>query len=292
MFLAGALFALSTLVTHADDTAVKSREEAEALVASLHPQKGEIVIGNGVARLNVPESFRYFDSNDAEAVLVRLWGNPPGTKVLGLLMPANTSPLSEDGWAITIQYEEDGYVKDDDAQKINYTDLLQQMQKGTEEANEERTKQGYPAVHLVGWAEPPSYDQATHKLYWAKEIRFEGEEQNTLNYNIRVLGRHGVLILNVISGMHQLPEIKKDAPQILSMVDFSEGNRYADFNLSTDKIATYGIAALVAGGVAAKLGLFKMLLVGLVAAKKFIIIGLIAVGAFIKKLFGKKQTPQ
>src|SRR5205814_4303057 len=118
--------------------------------------------------------------------------------------------------------------------------------------------QGYAAMELIGWAAPPRYDKAAHKLYWAKELKFSGETGNTLNYNIRVLGRRGVLVLNAVAAMLQLPEIEKNTPKILAAIDFNPGNRYADFSeASGDKVASYGIAALVAGGVAAKLGLFK-----------------------------------
>ena len=72
------------------------------------------------------------------------------------------------------------------------------------------------------------------------------------------------------------------------MVDFKEGSRYADFDPKTDKVAAYGIAALVAGGAlaaAAKLGLLKGLWVAILALKKFIVIGVIALVAFVKKFF-------
>jgi uncharacterized membrane-anchored protein len=193
---------------------------------------------------------------------------------------------------VTISYADDGYVKDGDAGKINYDDLLKQMQTAIQEEDKARRDKGYPTMRLVGWAAPPHYDAATHKLYWAKDVRFDGEAEDTLNYDIRILGRHGVLVLTAVSEMDQFPEIQKQTPQILSMVDFNQGNRYADFDPKVDKVAAYGIAALVAGGVAAKLGLFKMLLVFLVAAKKFIIIALAAMAAWFRKIFGgRKNTP-
>jgi uncharacterized membrane-anchored protein len=105
-----------------------------------------------------------------------------------------------------------------------------------------------------------------------------------------MLGRHGVLELNAIAGLNQLPEIDRQTPQILGMVDFKEGNRYADFDPKTDKVAEYGIAALVAGGalaVAAKAGLLKGLWLFILAGKKFIILGAIALAAFFKKLFNR-----
>jgi len=103
-----------------------------------------------------------------------------------------------------------------------------------------------------------------------------------------MLGRKGVLELNAIASADQFNEIDAQTPQILGMVNFTEGSRYADFDPKVDKVAEYGLATLVAGGalaLAAKAGFFKVLLVGLLAAKKFIIIGVIAVAAFFKKFF-------
>ena len=271
--------------------APKTKEDAQALVASLRFQRGEIVLKDGLATLKVPDGIEFLNGHDAHTVLVKLWGNPPMPEPLGLLMPVNTGPLSPDAWAVIITYEEEGYVKDKDAEKIDYADLLKQMQKDAHSANPERVKQGYPTVELVGWAAPPHYDQAVHKLYWAKQLKFSGSGEDTLNYNIRILGRRGVLVLNAVAGISQLPEIEQSAPKILAALDFNSGHRYADFSeASGDKVASYGIAALVAGGVAAKLGLFKGLWVLLLGAKKFVIMGVVALGAFLRKLFGKNKA--
>jgi len=99
------------------------------------------------------------------------------------------------------------------------------------------------------------------------------------------------LELNAIASMDQLPEIQQETPQILGMVDYKEGHRYADFDPKVDKVAAVGIAALVAGGViGAKLGFFKLFWVALVALQKFVVIGLIAVAAFFKKIFNRNGT--
>jgi uncharacterized membrane-anchored protein len=283
-------FACARLVVAQDEPKIPA--ELRQLVDGLKYQQGEITLRGGIAKLTVPKEFNYLSPDDAETVLVKIWGNPPGGKSLGLLMPAGLTPLSTNGWAVTIDFTEDGHVKDDDAGKINYTKLLKEMQDSAHEASKERAKEGYPTVALVGWAAPPRYDAATHKLYWAKELQFGDEKEHTLNYNIRMLGRHGVLVLNVIASLPQLAEVEKEAPQILAMVNFNEGHRYADFDSKTDKVATYGIAALVAGGIATKLGFFKLIWVFLLAAKKFIIIGCIAIFAAVKKFLGRsKNTP-
>jgi uncharacterized membrane-anchored protein len=282
---------MTTLCISRAQDGPKTREEVIKLVKGLKYQQGEITLHGGLARLTVPPEFKYLGPDDAETVLVKLWGNPPsGDKTLGLLMPANVTPLSSNCWVVTIEYVEDGYVSDKDAGKINYDDLLKQMQKGTVESNKKRSEKGYPTVELLGWAATPRYDAATHKLYWAKRLKFEGETGDTLNYDIRMLGRRGVLVLSAVSSLEQLGEIEKETPQILGMVDFKEGSRYADFDPKVDKVATYGIAALVAGGIAAKMGFFKLIWVFVLAAKKFIIIAFIAIAAWCRKLFGKSQN--
>jgi uncharacterized membrane-anchored protein len=290
----GALFLLALFQVRAAKESI-SREQAEALVSGLKFQQGEITIRDGLATLRVPDGFRFLSGSDAQTVLVKLWGNPPNsTDPLGMLMPAGAGPLDRNSWAVVMTYEPDGYVSDKDAEKIDYTELLTQMQKGVASANEERQKAGYEPVHLVGWAKAPRYDSQTHKLYWAKELKFGSGPDNTLNYNIRMLGRRGVLVLNGVAAMSQLSEIDEATPKILAAIDFNPGHRYADFNPGSDKVAEYGLAALVAGtatAAAVKLGLFKGLWVAILAAKKFIIIGVLAVAAAIRKLFKRKQEP-
>jgi uncharacterized membrane-anchored protein len=258
--------------------------------AQLRYQQGVISLRRGLATLNVPPSFRYLDAKQAERVLVEAWGNPMGRGTLGMLVPSELSPLAEDGWAIVITYADEGHVKDDDAEGIDYGKLLRDMQKSARADNRARIRAGYPPVELIGWAAPPRYDRATRKLYWAKELKF-GDEANTLNYNIRVLGRSGVLVLNAVASMDQLPEVERRMADVLTFVDFNAGHRYADFNPATDNVAQYGIAALVAGGIAAKTGVFKGLLAALLAAKKLVAALVIALFAGIAKLFKKQERP-
>jgi uncharacterized membrane-anchored protein len=264
----------------------KGRIKVQEWIANLKFQTGEVSLGKNLATAKLPDGFKYLNGSDSSRLL-ELFGNPP-QQTLGTIFPAKTDLLKDaDSWFIVIQYDEDGYVKDDDAGKINYDNLLKEMRSSISEANEEREKQGYPRLDLIGWATPPRYDRDSHKLFWAKEIKFGNSPTNTLNYNIRMLGRKGVLVLNAVAGMEKLREIESATPQILSMVDFNAGSRYTDFNGSTDKVATYGIAALVAGGIAAKAGLFKVVGIFLLKFWKLIAIGFAAVATRFKKFFVK-----
>ncbi|MGO0633338.1 DUF2167 domain-containing protein [Pseudomonas sp. SAR267] len=274
----------------APTTSEQPQQTAEQWLATLKPQHGNITLPSGIASLQLNNEFYYLSPADTERLLTEGWGNPPGFKTLGMIIPTAVNPLADNGWGVIISYKNDGHISDDDAAKIDYAELLEQMKAEDEEDNKERRKQGYAGLTLLGWAEPPSYDQATHKMYWARELKAEDADQTTLNYSIRVLGREGVLELNAVAAMADLQTIKHETPKILAFTNFTDGNRYADYDAKTDKLAPYGLAALVAGGIAAKAGLFAKIGVALLAFKKFIVLGLLAIAGFFRKLFKRKQA--
>lgn len=262
---------------------------AEDLLESLKLQTGAIDLPNGVAALDVPDTFRYIGPEDTKRFLEEGWGNPDGSGSLGMLLPTETDLFGEEGWGVVITYQEDGYVSDEDANEIDYKEMLESMQEESKEGNAEREKAGYQPVQLIGWAAPPRYDSQAKKLFWAKELKFGADEENTLNYNVRILGRKGVLVMNAVSGMKQLPQVEKSMQQVLAFTEFKQGHRYSDFDSGVDKVAGYGLATLIGGTVAAKAGLFAKLGALLLAFKKVIIVGLAAGGAFIAKLFRRRK---
>src|SRR5688572_25597334 len=169
----------------------------DSINASYTYQTGKINIGDGIAVLNIPKGFKYMDGPQSEKVLYELWGNPRGgDQLLGMIFPEDGGPMVPDTWAFVITFDKMGFVKDKDADKIKYDDLLDEMKKEAAAANAERAKQGFESVSIVGWAAQPYYDKEKKVLYWAKEIHFGEDSVNTLNYDVRVLGRRGVLSLN------------------------------------------------------------------------------------------------
>jgi uncharacterized membrane-anchored protein len=288
--LIAALCALASLPVLAAEEPGPEQEKGPP-PPELHYQTGEITLPNKVASLHLNSEYRYLDPKETEKLLVA-WGNPPeaAQDTEGAVVPTAVDPFDDGGWAVVLSYIDDGHVDDSDARKIDYKDLMSDMRKSTDESNDERVKAGYGAVKLVGWATEPRYDSSTHKMYWAKELDF-GSDHHTLNYDVRVLGREGVLSMNAVGTMEQLSSIQSDMTSLLGQADFNKGYRYEEYNKGTDKLAAYGLGALVAGGVAAKLGLFAKLFAVLIAAKKLIIMGVIAVGGFFAKFFkGKKEA--
>jgi uncharacterized membrane-anchored protein len=272
---------------HAQDASPQAQEQAaRAIVAGFQWRDGQVAVAEAKARFQLNDNFRYLGAADARKVLEDLWGNPPDDSVLGMVVPKGRGVLDDSGWAVVVTYSDEGYVSDEDAAKIDYAAMLKDMQEADKDNNQARKEAGYPALELVGWAEPPHYDAANKKLYWAKELRSEGSDHNAVNYDIRVLGRRGYLSLNAVARMDELAEVKSGMQQLLPMVEFDAGSRYADYDKGTDKVAAYGLAALIGGGIAAKAGLFAKLGALLLGLKKLLLPLVVLAGAFFKKIAG------
>lgn len=270
------------------------RAYSDSVCATFTYQTGTVTLRNDIATLEVPPGFKYLDGESSNIVLTHLWGNPPPDSEedgsFGMLFPEHSAPNdTNDVYAIDITFSKDGYVDDSDAKDLDYDELLEQMQSDEAEINAARIEMGYEPVNIVGWASPPFYDAENKKLHWAKELRFGEATQNTLNYNIRILGRKGYLMLNVIGEMSTLPQVKTDIDPILASIEFNEGHRYRDFDPSIDEVAAVGIGGLIAGKVLAKAGILAK--VGVLLAKfwKVILIAIVGLGAGIRRFFGGKS---
>ncbi|MCC3152816.1 DUF2167 domain-containing protein [Hymenobacter sp. BT770] len=270
-------------LTAADSVAMRKaayKVFADSVNATFRYQQGHVVLPGGIGELTVPQGFRYLDSAQSRRVLVQLWDNP-NQESLGMLFPTGKGPMDEMAWAYSIDYDNMGHV-DDDADDIKYDELLEEMQNDTREGNADREKAGYAPIYLLGWASNPYYDKDTHALHWAKSLRFGSSPDTVLNYNVRLLGRKGVLVLNAIGEPSQIGEIKASIPGLLAGTTFTKGQQYLDFDSSIDQVAAYSIGGLVAGKVLAKVGLFAVVL-------KFWKLGLLALAgawASVKRFFG------
>lgn len=305
LYLSGLLFAaLGLYATPAvpkaapiEDSTELYQKELDNYVDSVNKsfkyETGTIVLPGGKVEINVPAGFKFLNKEKSQYVLTTLWGNPPenANNTLGMIFPANSDPFADSSYAFIIEFEDIGYVKDDDAEKIDYNEMMKNMQEGEKETNEERAKQGYSGIHLIGWAQQPFYDKKNKVLHWAKEIRFDDQEGgHTLNYEIRILGRHGVLSLNAVCTMSELPLVKADIGKVLHMATFTQGNTYFDFDPKVDNVAAWSIGGLVAGKLLAKVGFFAILVKYLAAGWKFIAIGFVALIGFFRRLFSRKKA--
>jgi uncharacterized membrane-anchored protein len=194
----------------------------------------------------------------------------------------------DDSWFVVIRYVSSGYIKDDDARDWKADELLQNIKDGTEQANAERRKRGIREMEIVGWVERPAYDAATHRLVWSLSSRDKGAaagDEQGVNYNTYMLGREGYVSMNLVTGLNEVEAQKPIARKLLAAVDFNAGKGYGEFNASTDKVAEYGLAALVGGIAAKKLGFFALIAAFFAKSIKLVLLAIAGIGAAFVKLF-------
>lgn len=249
-------------------------EQAQALPWMMGPDKGQLA---GVATLNFGEDYMFLESSGTQRFL-ELTGNLPQAGAV-------TLAKKDFSWFAVFQFNASGYVKDDET--LDPDALLEQLQEGNRVGNQERKERGFPVLTLVGWFIPPRYDVQTKHLEWGTRLQPEGESREVANFTTRLLGRRGVMAATLVSQPAALDRNAAEFKKVLRGFAFTAGERYTEFRQG-DKVAEYGLAALIAGGAAAAVAksgagkaLFKVLGVAAVA-------GLGVVGGLVRKLFSRK----
>ena len=234
-----------------------------------------------VAELKLPEKY-HFVGQDSIKRFYELTQNSQNGKEVGVVLAP--------GYMLFLDYDETGYVKDEE--KLDADKIMKTMTENEEPANEARKKRGWSEMKLKGWATPPHYDANTHNLKWAINITSsqDGFKEVFINESIRMLGRGGVMNVTLVSDTPGFKAAEIDTEKLLANnFSYIAGQKYSEFKAG-DKVAAYGLSALVLGGgavMAAKLGWFASLGVWFGKMWKAIVFALIALGAGIKKLLNK-----
>jgi uncharacterized membrane-anchored protein len=240
---------------------------------------GTAKLGNN-AEVEIPKGFLFTDGTGARKYM-ELAQNPTSGSELGLIAPKSENET----WFVLFEFGDVGFVKDDDKSSLDESAILKTIQDATEKANEERRKRNWKAFHVSGWHTLPYYDSLTNNLTWAVNGSEDNNENSVVNYSVRVLGRRGTMNVNLVLDPKDLISVEPQFKQLMSGFRFTGGNRYADF-VQGDKLAGYGLTALIAGGataVAIKTGLFAKLW-------KFLILAIAAIAAWLKKLWSKTKS--
>ena len=281
MFLAKPAPTLVALLLAFATAALAAQEKAaEKPKGIVGPGKGVML---DVGQIEVPVGYEFYDGKTTRAFMKAV-GEPVSGQEVGLLMPTNGN------FTVFFEFSDIGYVKDDDKDKLDAEKLLASIKRGNDEGNKERAKAGNPPLEIIGWEMPPRYDDKTHNLEWSIRARSAGEE--ILNYNTRLLGRKGVMEVVLVVDPENLQATLPLFRQALGGYSFQGGQTYAEYR-SGDKVAKYGLAALVVGGAAvgaAKLGLFATLAVFLKKAWKLVVVAIAAIAAAVRKLFWGRST--
>ncbi len=227
------------------------------------------------AEIQVPAGYR-FTGGPGTIKLMEAYGNLTNGQELGYISPDDMS------WFAVFEFDDCGYVKDDEKDKLDPDAILKQLQEGQKAANSEIAKRGMSTLEVVGWHTPPFYNTTTKNLEWAIRLR-SSDGGETINYKTKLLGRRGVMDVVLVCDETEMPTIVPEYQKLLTGFAFKPEETYASFKQG-DKIAEYGLTGLIVGGgilVAAKSGLLAKLW-------KPIAIGLLAIGALIKRIFTGK----
>ncbi|QDT37039.1 DUF2167 domain-containing protein [Stratiformator vulcanicus] len=237
------------------------------------------------ASIELTEGYQITGSAGSQA-WNKITQNPPDSTV-ATLMPSD----DESSWFIAFEFEDSGYVKDDEAADLDADAILKSMQQGTEASNKYRQQQGWGAIHVDGWIVEPTYDEETNHLVWATDLRAD-DGGRSANYSIRLLGRRGVMNAILVCDPEKMSEILPKVNQLLEGFEYNDGERYAQWTTG-DKVAAYGLTGLITGGAfvaAAKTGLLAKLGMLLAKGGKAIVFVILAIGAGIYKLFGGRSS--
>ncbi len=226
--------------------------------------------------------YTFLNKEEANHLLADYWDNEEEDNLIGCIIP-KTDIYYNVPYAFFIYSDKSGYISDDDAKDVDYDELMDGWKKDTKDSEAEIEARGLTKRELLGWAEKPYYDEQTKTLHWAKKLKFEGSDDNTINYDIYILGKDGYIKLEAVGTEDQLAELKECTKHIISHVKYDEGYRYEDFDEATDNVAGWTVGGLVAGKVLAKAGFFAKFW-------KVIVLALGAIGGVIAKIFkGKKK---
>lgn len=254
------------------------------------PWKSGPVLGDlgKEAQVAVPDGC-VFTGQDGTRQFMELSENPVSGSELGTVLCrlVDAKGETESTWFAVFEFDDGGYVKDDEKGSLDGDAMLASLKKGNEHGNRERKQRGWEAIYLDGWQRAPHYDEHTRNLTWA--TRLHGEDQSrVLNHSVRLLGRGGVMSVDLVVSPDYYDRALPAFDAIVGDFRYKTGHTYAEWR-DGDKIAAYGLTALVAGGAGAvlvKTGLLQKF-------GKAIILALAGAAAAVKKfLFGKgKDSP-
>jgi uncharacterized membrane-anchored protein len=255
----------------------------------------QVKLAKNLGTLDLPKGFGFYDQARARSIMEAQSGGKRDD-VIGFIIPMDEKAE----FAILLEYEETGYVKDDDAGKIDAKKILESYQEGTEAQNEERKKLGREAIHVTGWEQEPKYESKSHIVTWSLQGETDKKEP-FVNFNTRLLTRRGVLSFNLMCDNKGLAVAREQSSAVLKGIAFAQGERYEDFK-EGDKVSTLGLVGLIAGGalLAKKTGLIAMVfmlfkpLILLLKAGGAKLIGLVVVvlGSLGSSLLSKKKSAE
>jgi uncharacterized membrane-anchored protein len=271
VFVAAALVALQGVAFAQAAPAAKTTEQQMSELGWLTP--GSVGRIADKAEFKVKDGYTFLGAADTDKFL-QLNGNPPQGS-------AYTIASTGRSWFGILRFADEGYIKDDE--KIDAAELLKALMEQNAQGNEVKKKNGFQTLVMEGWFFPPRYDAESKRLEWGTRLRGE-DNSSVVNVSTKILGRSGYTHAILVSAPETMEADLADFKVALKNFEYVDGERYSQWK-EGDKVAAFGLGALVLGGAAAvatSKGGLKVVFLAVAA-------GLAAFWAGIKKFLGRKK---
>jgi uncharacterized membrane-anchored protein len=221
---------------------------------------------------------------------------------LGVVLPVASGPK----WIAYVDLLNDGYIKDDESKSLDAGNLLAAYRSEVDSQNPGRARLGMTPLEVTGWLTEPSYD-AKHHLSSCIGATAQGSknpDDSIVNCTSFALGRDGAVKIVVSGDEASFAQFKGEAPALVDTIAFDKGKSYEDADLSMDRVAGYGLPALVTGAVALKkltgaaaaattvkkVGLFALIAAKIFKAWKLLLAGAALLAAGARLIARKRQN--
>lgn len=236
---------------------------------------GQVGSIDSKAQFKATDNYTFLGVADTDKFL-KFNGNPP---------PGNSYTImpTKAPWFGVLHFSPEGYIKDDE--KIDADKLLESLKAQNVEGSKRRREKGFETLTLEGWAIPPRYDTENKRLEWGTRLKSDRDGQTVVNVSTRILGRSGYTSAVLVTSPQTLEADLVDFKNALKNFDYVGGEKYSEWKQG-DKVAAYGLGALVLGSAAAvatSKGGFKLLWLAILG-------GAAALWSGVKRVLGRKTA--
>jgi len=219
-----------------DDTIWKQKVSTLNFINYENKKNHYLKIPNSNAQMNILESEYYLLNEDVRQYSWWVFGHDTEN---------NTMIIGPD-YDIYMYYNDDGYVNIDDWEKVNPTDLIEQMRKANQKIDDTKIY-----AKEINWIYKPAFDRTNNIVSYSYGVLWSNGNKSMETKNL-ILGKAGYLTQTfVFEKLSNPKENSEYALDTAKFVKFNEGYTYQNFT-SGDKIAAVGIGALVAGSLGVK----------------------------------------
>lgn len=177
-------------------------------------------------KLDVPRDMSFIPPKEG-ALLLQSWGEHVNSSFKGMVVASGTY----ENWYVTIDFTEEGYVSDKEAQYWDTTGSLSSVTAATEAQNLERAALGIAPVKIIGWVKKPEYDISRKRYTSAKKLSGGNgsSDPEFFNFSTHLFGREGFFYIETVwTGKGETAGAEKNR-SVVDALQFNPGKRHSDY---------------------------------------------------------------